>query len=372
MAHAQGFEQGPIRPPSEAQSLLLRLTRNCPWNRCTFCSVYKKHTFSLRPVADILDDLDVVHRAVQGLQDGEAPPAADMAQAWWAARQWLEGGLRSVFLQDADSLVMKPKDLITVLRAIRERFPQVQRITSYARSSTIARISDEHLAEMAAAGLNRIHIGLETAADGILQRIKKGVSKEVQIRAGVKARQAGMEVSEYILTGIGGNEFWREHALETADALNRINPHFIRFRTLRIADGVNLFTGAEGPAWERSTDLTQAREIHLLLENLAGISSRVKSDHMFNLFQEIDGELPGDRERLLAVLQRYFDMPAQEQALYQVGKRLQYFWRLDDMQITDRRAQVEEVCRQLGITPGNVDAKINGIIQEGLRRGMSL
>ncbi len=364
----RGFEQGPIRPPSEAYSLLLRLTRNCPWNRCTFCSVYKKRKFSLRPVEDIVGDIEAVSRWVKALQEGTAPAQpkgleSAETQAYWAARQWLEGGMESVFLQDADSLVMKPEDLITVLRAIRERFPQVRRITSYSRSSTIARISDEHLEEMADAGLNRVHIGLETASDRILKMVKKGVSKEIHVKAGLKARKAGMEVSEYVLTGLGGTEFWQEHAIETADALSRINPDFIRFRTLRLADGIQLYENAEGLVWKRSTGLIQAMEIRLLIERLANISSRIKSDHMFNLLQEIDGTLPQDRERLLAVVQSFIDLPPERRALFQVGKRFQSFWRLSDMEIPGRRAQAEEVCRKLEVTPENVDEKLRNYIQ---------
>lgn len=376
----QGFEQGPIRPPSEAYSLLLRITRNCPWNRCTFCSVYKKRTFSLRPVEEIIRDIDAVHHFVNELQEPGKTAASrsvenlhsEDRQAFFAAKSWLESGMESIFLQDADSLAMKPEELIAVLRHVKRRFPMAERITSYARSSTISRISDEHLREMAEAGLNRIHIGLETASDRILKMVRKGVTKEIQIRAGRKAREAGMEVSEYVLTGLGGSEFWEDHAVETADALNQINPDFIRFRTLRIADSLKLFETSDAPSWKRTSGLGQAREIHLLIQNLENISSRIKSDHMFNLFQEIDGTLPEDKERLLAVTQRFIDMDPESRALYQVGKMFRYFWQLDDMQIPGRLAQVEEICRKLGVTPENVDEKINEMIQEGMRTGVSL
>nr|WP_051361396.1 radical SAM protein [Desulfuromonas sp. TF] len=379
----QGFEQGPIRPPSEAYSLLLRITRNCPWNRCTFCSVYKKRTFSLRPVEEIIRDIDAVHRFVNELQaPGRSTGSwgkhfvADLhskdQQAFFAAKSWLESGMESIFLQDADSLAMKPEDLITVLRHVKARFPMAARITSYARSATIARISDENLKEMADAGLNRIHIGLETASDKILKMIRKGVTKEIQIKAGVKARNAGMEVSEYVLTGIGGSEFWHDHAVETADALNRINPDFIRFRTLRISDSLKLFENADDTSWKRAPGLVQAKEIRLLIEKLSGISSRIKSDHMFNLFQEIDGTLPQDKERLLSVPQKFIDMDPEHRMLFQIGKMYRYFWQLSDMQIPGRLAQVEEICRRLEVTPENVDEKINGMIQEGMRTGVSL
>jgi hypothetical protein len=375
------FEQGPIRPPSEAQSLLLRVTRNCPWNRCTFCSVYKKREFSLRPVEEVLQDIDAVYRCVELLQELKAggPGAAgrlarrpEDEEAFFAAKNWLAGGMKSIFLQDADSLAMKPDELIAVLRHIRLRFPQVERITSYARSVTVARIGDDDLRAMAEAGLNRIHIGLETGSDRILRMIKKGVTKAIHIQAGIKTRKAGIELSEYVLTGIGGREFSREHALETADALNQINPDFIRFRTLHVRDTVKLFENAEGCRWEQASDLVLAREILLLIEQLDQVTSRLKSDHMLNLFQEIDGTLPQDRERLMGILQQFIALPRSAQALFQVGKRFGYCWRLSDLEIPGRAAQVEEVCRQLGITPDNVDEKIIELTQAQLRSGLGM
>lgn len=375
MQSYQGFEQGPIRPPSEAASLLLRVTRNCPWNRCTFCSVYKKQKFSLRPVADVIADIDLIHRFSTQLQEGYQARSGDLSPSEWsaflAARNWLGEGMKSIFLQDADSLVIRPENLISILRHIKICFPQVQRITSYARSDSVARISDENLAKIAAAGLNRIHIGMETASDTILQMVGKGVTKEIHIAAGVKAKAAGIELSEYVLTGIGGSEFSREHAIETADALNRINPDFIRFRTLHLKDSVNLFANSPDYRYQWTTDLTQAEEILLLIEKLDNITSSVKSDHSYNLLQEIDGTFPGDKLRLRNILRGFIGMASYDRAIFQVGKRSGHFVYLRDMENQGRRSQVEEMCRQSGITADNVDVQLHEIIQERMRRGMS-
>lgn len=373
----QGFEQGPIRPPSEAASLLLRVTRNCPWNRCTFCSVYKKQKFSLRPVADVVADIDTIHRYVTELQQGGRAPAItartvspDDQQAFFAARNWLAEGMESIFLQDADTLVIRPENLIAILLHIKKRFPQVQRITSYARSDSVARISDENMKEIAAAGLNRIHIGMETASDTILGMIRKGVTKDIHIAAGRKVKQAGIELSEYVLSGIGGSEFSREHAMETADALNQINPDFIRFRTLHLQDKINLFADSADYRYQWAPDLVLAEEILLLLERLEGITSSVKSDHSYNLFQEIDGNLPDDKERLLEVLRSFMAMAPADRVLFQLGKRSGHFLRLSDMRIPGRSAQVAGSCRKAGITPDNADQKIHDMIQERMRMGM--
>lgn len=378
MSSYQGFEQGPIRPPSEASSLLLRVTRNCPWNRCTFCSVYKKQKFSLRPVADVIEDIDLVHRFVTQLQAGDNPrnlAAQNLTpsenSAFMAALSWLEEGMQSIFLQDADSLVIRPENLIAILRHIKLRFPRVERITSYARSDSVARISAENLAGIAAAGLNRIHIGMETASDNILLMTGKGVTKDIHITAGLKAKSAGIELSEYVLTGIGGREFSREHAVETADALNRINPDFIRFRTLHLKDSVNLFAGAPDCRFQWTSDLDQAAEILLLIESLRNITSYIKSDHSYNLLQEIDGRLPDDKQRLMGMLRSFIGMAPHDRTIFQVGKRSGHFVLLSDMKIPGRRRQVEEICRQSGITPDNVDEQLHEMIQERMRRGMS-
>ncbi|NOY13829.1 MAG: radical SAM protein [Deltaproteobacteria bacterium] len=370
----RGFEQGPIRPPSEADSLLLRLTRNCPWNRCTFCPVYKERKFSLRPVDDILRDIDTIYELTSELQQGRRPLSTseqnpEKEYALQVARNWVSSGMTSVFLQDADSLVLKPEQTIRILCHIRELFPTVKRITSYGRSHTIARISTANLREMAEAGLNRIHIGMETAADRILEMVRKGADKDIHIKAGIKTREAGIELSEYVLIGIGGEQFWREHAIETADAMNQINPDFIRFRTLHILDSLNLFENSEQFTWQRPTDLTIAEEVLLFIDGLDGISSCVKSDHMYNLFQELDGTLPQDKERLQGVLQKFINMEPKKRICFQLGKRLGHFLRLSDMDIPNRLARVEDICVQLGMTPENADRKINDIIQERMRDG---
>lgn len=372
----QGFEQGPIRPPSEAASLLLRVTRNCPWNRCTFCSVYKKQKFSLRTVADVIGDIDNIHRFVTQLQDGCDPRGVtqNIPESEWpafiAARNWVAEGMKSIFLQDADTLVIRPENLISILRHIKQCFPQVERITSYARSDSVARISSINLEEIAAAGLNRIHIGMETASDIILNMVSKGVSKEIHITAGLKTKAAGIELSEYVLTGIGGSEFSKEHAIETADALNQINPDFIRFRTLHLMDSVNLFAGKEDCRHLWASDLIQAEEILLLIGRLENISSRIKSDHSYNLLQEVDGSFPDEKQRLLDILNCFIGMSPQDRTLFQVGKRSGHFVRLSDMKIEARRREVEEICLQAGITADNVDRQLHEMIQERMRKGM--
>ena len=187
----KGFEQGPIRPPSEAESLLIRISRNCPWNRCTFCPVYKGTTFSLRPVEHVLRDIDTVKWYVDAILDARrtgssleniAPPGQQQDNyAINGAYNFISGGMKSIFLQDGNSLIIKPEDIITILIHLQQSFPMVERITSYARSHTIARIKDIDLKTMKDPGLNRIHIGLESGSNEVLKRVAKGVTQEIHI-----------------------------------------------------------------------------------------------------------------------------------------------------------------------------------------------
>jgi len=373
-----GFEQGPIRPPSEAQSLLIRITRNCPWNRCSFCPVYKGEPFSLRPVDHVICDIDAVSVQIQALRRMSDPTGrisqADMSTyqtklsiserpAFFAAANWFANGMQSIFLQDANSLIIKPDDLIRILKHLTACFPWTQRITSYARSHTIAKISDDFLIAFRMAGLNRIHIGLESGSDEVLKQVNKGVDKQTHILAGKKVKNAGIELSEYVMPGLGGKALSRVHALETADALNRINPDFIRIRTLAIPNHVELYEEYTSGRFEKLTDIETARELLVFLETLNGINSTIKSDHILNLFEEIEGKLPEDKDRMVGVVRQFIEMDPHRRMLYQVGRRLGLFSRLSELDTPHLADRAEETCIQNGITPDNVDDVISELMK---------
>ena len=202
------FEQGPIRPPSEAQSLLLRLTRNCPWNRCEFCHTYKGQKFSLRTVEEVKNDIDAAAEIAQELkalswrlgEGGEI--TANLVRfvlespegypdAFRNIALWIYSGGKNVFLQDANSLVLKTEQMVDVLTTLKETFPTVERITTYARSKTISKKSVEALRSLHRAGLSRIHIGLETGYDPLLEHIQKGVTAENTSSRGGASRIRG-------------------------------------------------------------------------------------------------------------------------------------------------------------------------------------
>ncbi len=374
----QGVEQGSIRPPSEARSLLLRVTRNCPWNHCTFCPIYKDAPFSLRSVEDIKQDIDAIAGYVALLQERLAADGALSSGAvralherlgpeehagFNAALHWLLGGLESVFLQDANSLVVKPARLLEILHYLKARFPQIQRITSYARSHTLAKMSMADLRALREAGLNRLHIGLESGSDAVLKRIRKGATKAQHIVAGRKVIEAGMELSEYYMPGLGGRDYSREHALESAAVLNQIDPHFIRLRTLAIPPDAPLFEDYQAGRFQPCTELMVIEETRWFVQHLHGISSAIVSDHSLNLLPELEGKLPQDKPQLLHVLDDFLGAAPDRQRLYQIGRRCGLLYRFAALDDPAAAGQVEQICCELQVTAANVDTVTEALVQ---------
>lgn len=365
-----GFELGPIRPPSEARSLMLRITRNCPWNKCTFCGLYKGEKFSIRPVSHVIRDIDTIRRYVGTIQELTAQPdgatqsqylklmtgrSENEAMALHTTLNWVKGGMQSIFLQDANTLIIKPDDLVEILNHVKKCFPQVQRITSYARSQTIARISDDDMKRIAEAGLNRMHIGLESASDDVLSFVKKGVDKAQHIIAGQRVKRAGIELSEYFMPGLGGEAFSKDNALETADALNQINPDFIRIRTLALPEYIDLYKDYQAGRFTPLDDVGMAEELLLMLDNLQGITSMIKSDHILNLLQEVEGRLPDAREQMTLPIRSFLALSPEERLVYLVGRRTGIFAKLSDLHDPGLRKHAERARAAHGVTLHNVD-----------------
>lgn len=375
----EGFEIGPIRPPSEAESLMLRVTRNCPWNQCKFCGLYKEKKFSIRPKEHVLKDIDLVkkctdtfgkikenndenNRKILFEELKEAlKPNGDWA--YHSALTWYKSGMKSIFLQDANTMIIKPDDMVDILLYIKANFPQVERITSYGRSHTIARIKDEDLERIAQAGLNRIHIGMESASNKVLELVKKGVDKETHIKAGQKVRKSGIELSEYFMPGLGGNEYSRENALETADALNQINPDFIRIRTLAVPNQTHLYKDYEEGIFTRTNDVKMVEELLLFIENLEGITSTIKSDHILNLIPEVEGILPKDKDKMISSLKWFLDLTPEEQMIFRIGRRTGNMNERADLTNTVKRNYMENIIKQHNISLHNIDEITNELMK---------
>ncbi len=331
------FEQGPIRPPSEAGSLLLRFTRNCPWNRCAFCPVYKGHRFSKRPLDDILKDIDVVCAILEDVRErswkrgygggltrefmGELLSDPMLSDQYKHVALWEYRGRYTVFIQDANSLIMKTGELVEALVYLKKRLPMIRRITSYARASTLSRKSREEMKEIADAGLNRIHVGMESGSDEVLRLVNKGITSTQLIDSGHKVKEAGITLSEYLMPGLGGEEYSRTHARESARVINEINPDFIRLRTLHVVPGTPLFEMQRMGRFKKPGEDAVVKEIRLFIESLDNITSCLTSDHIMNLLEEVEGRFPEDKEKMLKVIDEYLSLPPRDRLLFRLGRR---------------------------------------------------
>jgi len=352
------YEMGPIRPPSEGRdhSLLIRATRNCPWNRCRFCPVYKGQKFEYRTVTEVKEDIDVaraiagelksaswrlglggrIDRAVleaivngnPGLYggdsaepDGVEPCAASLGNV----ANWLASGGRTAFLQDADTLIMRVPELLEVLRHLKTSFPGIERITSYARARTASRRSPAELKELHDAGLSRLHMGLESGCDQVLQYMEKGVTAEEHIRGGRAVVEAGISLSEYVMPGLGGKKWSEKHALESARALSAIGPEFIRLRSLGVRRNTPLHEQMGSAEFQILDEDEMVGEIGLLIENLE-CHSYVASDQMSNLLWEVEGQLPDDKQIMLQTISRYLSKPPMERLKFCLERRRRSFY----------------------------------------------
>ncbi|MFC1987784.1 radical SAM protein [Chloroflexota bacterium] len=347
------FEIGAIRPPSEGGSfsLLLRVTRNCPWNRCTFCygNHYNHERFELRSVAEIKADIEsikainneikalswklgyaekieplaaVIHSGLVYSQDTRPFTDDELRNFHCVVNvfNWLCSGGKTAFLQDADTLIMRTNELIEVISYLKETFPSIERVTSYARSKTVARKKADDLNQLHKAGLSRLHIGLETGDDELLGYVDKGVTAEEHIIAGKKAMEAGFELSVYVMPGLGGKSRWVQHARNTTRVLNEINPHFIRLRPFVPRPNTPMLEAYQRREFELTSPRERLQEIRLMIENLK-VTSRVCFDHNLNtsywagnrliplMRQDYNGyKLPEEKELVLELINSGLEM----------------------------------------------------------------
>jgi len=277
------YEGQVYRPPSEAGSLIIQATLACPHNRCAFCAMYKDRKFRVRPMQEIFEDLDM---------------ALDLYGA---------DGVRTIFLADGNTAVLPTEKLVAIGEAARERFPNLQRITAYGSAKFLMKKSQEQWRRVAEAGITRIHSGLESGDAATLLAIDKGVTPEQAVDAYNHVRNAGIELSVYLMVGVAGTERWREHAIGSSQVLNRAPPDFIRLRT---------FVPHPGTPWhdrwrEGGLTLLSAHqalaEIRLLVKHLRG-PTVLLSDHVSN-FLNVGGRIPEDKQEMLAEIDEAMQWP---------------------------------------------------------------
>lgn len=387
------FEMGPIRPPSEGRdySLLLRVNRNCAWNQCEFCATYKGKKFSYRQVADLKREIGVVkvlHDAVQAasrqgaagrrskdavaaLVDGNphlyGEDAGDRQahllrwQNLVNVANWLATGARTVFLQDADALMMRTAELVEVMGFLKATFPSIERLTAYSRSKTCLRKSPEELEQLRQAGLVRLHLGLESGCDEVLAFMRKGVTAEEQVAAGKKVVASGISLSEYVMPGLGGARWWERHALESARVLSEINPDFIRLRSLAFRRHSPLLARWQSGEFVELPEDWVVEEIGLFLENLSS-SAYVTSDQMSNLLFEIEGQLPADKERMLQIIREYRNKLPPEKMVFRLERRLQSYLGVYGYLTPELKGQVQEAWEAIKQEQPEAQAKTDAAV----------
>ena len=404
MVERQYFDIGPIRPPNEGQdcSLLIRVTRNCAWNRCLFCRTYKGERFVYRPVEDVKEDISAARaiadeltaaswrlgrggRMTEGAVQSVVEASRDLHRAGvldesgFAQRfgcivnvaNWLACGARTVFLQDADSMIVRQPELVDILKHIKAclSFSEggVERVTTYARSKTVLKRTTEQLAELREAGLARLHIGLESGADDVLRYMEKGVTGEEHIVAGRKAVAAGMTLSEYVMPGIGGVRWSGRHAIESARVLSAIDPHFIRLRSLAVRCDSPLVERVHTGDFDVPGEDEVVAEIGLFLENL-DCHSYIASDQMCNLLWEIEGQLPEAKPALLEIVRRYLAMRPLERLRFCLERRVSsyvgVYGRLDET----LEAAVDAASQALDAEAPDAREKVEAALM-GLKQG---
>lgn len=271
------------RPPSEAGSLVIQATIGCPHNRCAFCGMYRDRAFRARRTSEIIEDLDL-------------------------ARDEYGSEVRSIFLADANCAMLSAKRLIEIGRAAHERFPKLERITTYGSARFLVDKTVDEWHAVREAGITRIHSGLESGDPLTLAALHKEITPEAAVRAFHHVMEAGIELSVYIMVGVAGIERWKEHAVGSARVLSAASPNFIRLRT---------FVPIPETEWHdrwKSGHLTllsaydALRETHLFLEHLTG-PTMLLSDHVSN-FLDVHGRVPDEKDSMLRLIEEALSWPA--------------------------------------------------------------
>jgi len=317
------YEQGPIRPPDEADSLLIRTTRGCPWNRCAFCTLYKGIDFSLRSVDEIKKD---IHAAKEVYQDRP---------------------VEKCFLQDGDSFTMKTQDLIEILRTLKQAFPSLKQISSYGRAQTMNKKSPAELQEIGNAGLNMLYCGMESGSDQVLKKVRKGVTAASILESTVNAKKGGMGILLFTILGLGGKELSRSHTTETARLINAIDPDDIRILSLAVKPGTALDSMVQAGSFSLLSEVEMIEEQQTILSQLEGIHTKYGNYHAVNLLTEVQGELPQDKSKFMSTIEQFLALEKERQLHFIFGKRSGYFSRLKDMQQPDQRALVNKAMESV-------------------------
>jgi len=270
------YEGKLYRPPSEAYSLIIQATIGCSHNKCTFCSMYKEDKFRIRSTEEIIKDL-------------------------YLGREYYKN-VKRVFLADGDALIIKTEELVKILQAIKNIFPECERVGVYGSPKSILLKSKEELEELKSLGLGIVYLGLESGSDKILQDIKKGVNSQEMIDAGKKIKDSGIELSVTLISGIGGKEDSKEHAIESARVLNEMKPDYIGLLTLLLEEGTELYEDVQSGKFQLLSPIEVLLETKTLVENLEVENCIFRSNHASN-YLPLRGTLMEDKELILVQIE---------------------------------------------------------------------
>ena len=263
------------RPPSEAYSLIVQVTYGCSHNRCAFCDMYDDKHFSLRPMAEIREDLELARRAYRRVD--------------------------RIFLADGDALIRPTGDLAEILGLAYGLFPECRRVACYASPTSLRVKSEDDLRLLRGRGLKMVYMGLESGCDAVLTRMRKGHDAAAIVAAGQKARRCGLALSVTAISGLGSVELWREHAVDTARAVSEMKPDYLGLLTLMVEHGTPLEQWVRDGSFTLLTAPEVLKETELFLRHVDSEGTVFRANHASN-YLTLKGTLNGDRDALLSQL----------------------------------------------------------------------
>ena len=271
------YEGKIYRPPGEWRSYLLQATVGCSHNKCTFCGMYKDKKFHIRPMKDILEDIA-------------------MARVYYGRK------IEKVFICDGDAIVMRQEQLLQILEALYAAFPTLRQVTVYAGPRSTMTKSPEQLRELRENGLTRAYLGVETGWNELLQKINKGATADQMLEAGIRLREAGMDLWVMILLGLAGpGEPSRRHITETITMMNKMKPRHLSALTLIPEPGTPLYQDIQEGRFQLINAEESLMETRMLVEGLQVSPLHFTSNHASN-YLPLKGSLPEDREKFLQML----------------------------------------------------------------------
>ena len=271
------YEGNIIRPPSEANSILLQATVGCSHNKCTFCGAYKGERFKIKP--DAVIDADIAFAAQYGRQQ------------------------KRLFICDGDGLIIPQQRLVALLEKIKARLPWITRVGIYANTKSIDMKSPQELKSLADLGLGIVYMGLESGDDATLKKINKGANAARMIAAGRKVRQAGIKLSLTVLLGVAGRERSEIHARETGRVLTAIDPEFVGALSLMLIPGTPLHDDFEDERFELIEPQEMLRELGTMLAHTHMSRGLFHANHASN-YLPIRARMPADKEKTLQLIRR--------------------------------------------------------------------